>query len=148
MEKRAYNYSLNILTTIYLWLMIAFSLVVVVHNVYLGFSYDDISRFDIICLILKVCLNLADIWAFYMILRYKGLGVWIFLTTTFFTILLGLAFPDFISPVLIYGIVLKALVLIFLLFKSGDLTGYQTIGMAKIDGHFIDEWTTGQKRLE
>ena len=148
MEQRAYKYSLNILTTIYLWLMIAFSLVVIFHNVYLGFSYDDLSRFDLICLILKVCLNLADIWAFYMILRYKGLGVWIFLTTTFFTILLGLAFPDFISPVLIYGILLKALISIFLLFKSKDLTGYQTIGMTRIDGHFIDEWNTGKKRLE
>jgi len=148
MENRTYKYSLNILTTIYLWLMIAFSLVVITHNVYLGFSDNNISRFDTICLILKVCLNLADIWAFYMIMRYKGLGVWIFLTTTFFTILLGLAFPNFISPVLIYGILLKALVLIFLCFKSNGLTGYQTIGMAKIDGHFIDEWNTGKKRVE
>ena len=147
MEKRTYKYSLNILTTIYLWFMIAFSLVVIAHNVYLGFSGDHISKFDLICLILKLCLNLADIWAFYLILRYKGLGVWVFLTTTFFTILLGLAFLNFISPVLICGILLKAVILIFLYFKKDGLTGYQTLGMAKIDGHFIDEWNTGKKRM-
>ena len=147
MEQRTYKYSLNILTTIYLWFMIAFSLVVIAHNVYLGFSSTYISKIDTICLILKLCLNLADIWAFYMILRFKSLGFWIFLTTTFFTILLGLAYPKFISPMVFYGIIAKVVILVLLYLKKDGLNGYQTLGMSKIDEHFIDEWTTGKKRL-
>ncbi len=147
MDKREYKHSFHILLKIYLWLMIAFSFVVIIHNVWFGIEEGTIGMFDMICLILKVFLNLADIWAFVMILRqFKSLGVWVFLTTTFFTILLSLAFPNFISLILIGGILLKAVILLLLYLKKEGLNGYQTLGMSKIDGHFIDEWNSGEKR--
>ena len=44
------------------------------------------------------------------------------------------------------NIIMKIGLLGVLNFKQNGLTGYQTLGMTKIDGRYIDEWITGRKR--
>ena len=130
----------------YLWVMMLYSLIVLFHNLFLGLRDPQFS-IPMLCTALRVMISLADIIGLYLILRNKSIGVWIYVSTAFFIILLSMAFPTFMSPVAKYiNMAMKIGLLLILNLKHNDLTGYQTLGMAKIDGRFIDEWLTGRKR--
>lgn len=126
--------------------MIAYSLVVIIHNIIIGVKHPAIG-IEMLCVTLRIILNLADIIALIMILRKKSIGVWIYVSTAFFSVLLSMAYPLFMSPLVKYiNILMKVGLLIVLNFKQNGLTGYQSLGMTKIDGRYIDEWLTGHKR--
>lgn len=130
----------------YLWVMMLYALIVLFHNLFLGLRDPQFS-IPMLCTALRVMISLADIIGLYLIMRNKSIGVWIYVSTAFFIILLSMAFPTFMSPVVKYiNMVMKIGLLLILNLKHNDLTGYQTLGMAKIDGRFIDEWLTGRKR--
>ena len=144
--QRDYKQELSVNIKIYVWIMIAYSVVVIIHNIFLGLKNPHLS-IPMLCTFLRVTLNLADIIALIIILRNKSIGVWIYVSTAFFSVLLSMAFPMFMSPLIKYiNIIMKIGLLIVLNFKHNGLTGYQTLGMTKIDGRYIDEWITGRKR--
>ena len=130
----------------YLWVMMLYALIVLFHNLFLGMKDPQLS-IPMLCTALRVIINLADIVGLYLILRNKSIGVWIYTSTAFFNVLLSLAFPDYMSVFAIcLNIAMKLGLLFIMNMRHNDLTGYQTLGMAKIDGRFIDEWITGRKR--
>lgn len=144
--QREYKQELSPYIKIYLWVMIAYSLVVIIHNIIIGVNHPAIG-IEMLCVTLRIILNLADIVALIMILRKKSIGVWIYVSTAFFSVLLSMAYPLFMSPLVKYiNILMKVGLLIVLNFKQNGLTGYQSLGMSKIDGRYIDEWLTGHKR--
>ena len=144
--QREYKQELSPYIKIYLWVMIAYSLVVIIHNIIIGVKHPAIG-IEMLCVTLRIILNLADIVALIMILRKKSIGVWIYVSTAFFSVLLSMAYPLFMSPLVKYiNILMKVGLLIVLNFKQNGLTGYQSLGMSKIDGRYIDEWLTGHKR--
>jgi hypothetical protein len=130
----------------YLWAMVLYSLIVLFHNLFLGLQDPQFS-IPMLCTALRVIINLADLIGLYLILRNKSIGVWIYVSTAFFIVLLSMAFPSFMSPFSKYlNIAMKLGLLLMLNLRHNDLSGYQTLGMAKIDGRFIDEWITGRNR--
>lgn len=144
--QREYKQELSPYIKIYLWVMIAYSLVVIIHNIIIGVKHPAIG-IEMLCVTLRIILNLADIVALIMILSKKSIGVWIYVSTAFFSVLLSMAYPLFMSPLVKYiNILIKVGLLIVLNFKQNGLTGYQSLGMSKIDGRYIDEWLTGHKR--
>lgn len=126
--------------------MLIYSLVVMGHNVMVGIEHPYVG-IEMLCILLQVTLNIADIIALILIMRKKSVGVWILVATGFFSILLSLAYPLFMETSMKYlNLGLKVALLLLLYTKRNDLTGYQVVGLAKIDGHFIDEWKTGRQR--
>ncbi len=145
-NRRFYKQELAPGIKYYLWVMLLYSLIVLFHNLFLGLKDPQFSV-SMLCTALRVIINLADIIGLYLILRKKSIGVWVYTSTAFFIVLLSMAFPDFMSPVSKYLNVVMKLGLLFILnLRHNDLSGYQTLGMAKIDGRFIDEWLTGRTR--
>ena len=126
--------------------MMAYSGIAFIFDIIFGFKTPHIGL-PLLCATLRIIIILADIIALYLILRNKSIGVWIYVATAFFIVLLSMAFPMFMSPFIKYlNIAMKAGLLIMLYLKHDGLTGYQTLGMAKIDGRYIDEWISGRKR--
>ena len=127
-------------------MMLIYSLVVVGHNVMVGIEHPYVG-IEMLCILLQVILNIADIIALILIMRKKSVGVWIFVATGFFSILLSLAYPLFMEASMKYlNLGLKVVLLLLLYLKCNNLTGYQVLGLTKIDGHYIDEWYMGRQR--
>ena len=144
--QRDYKQELSVNIKIYVWIMIAYSAVALIVDIVLGLKNLHLS-IHMLCTFLRVTLIIADIIALIMILRKKSIGVWIYVSTAFFSVLLSMAFPMFMSPLIKYiNILMKIGLLVVLNFKHNGLSGYQTLGMVKIDGKYIDEWITGRKR--
>ena len=145
-NQRDYKQELSVNIKIYVWIMIAYSAVALIVDIVLGLKNPHLS-IHMLCTFLRVILIIADIIALIMILRKKSIGVWIYVSTAFFSVLLSMAFPEFMSPLIKYiNILIKLGLLTVLNFKLNGLSGYQTLGMSKIDGRYIDEWITGRKR--
>ena len=126
--------------------MLIYALVVVGHNIMVGVEHPYVG-IEMLCILLQVTLNVADIIALVLIMRKRSVGVWILVATGFFSILLSLAYPLFMEPMMKYlNIGLKLVLLLLLNLKCNDLTGYQVLGLSKIDGYFIDEWKMGRQR--
>ena len=147
-NPREIKQELSIIIKIYVYIMMAYSVVVVIHNILIGLNNPHLS-IQFIGILLRVTLNLIDIIALVWILRKKFIGVWIYISTGFFSVLFSMAFPMLISPLIKYiNIIMKIGLLLFLNFKRNNLSGYQTLGMTKIDGKYIDELLTGRKRYQ
>ena len=125
--------------------MMIFQVIILLHNLFYGL--DAPNFIATLCTALRVIIILADIISIILIMRNKSIGVWINVSTAFFLVLLSLAFPGFMTPfILAINFLMKIGLLLVLFFKHNELTGYQTLGMVKIDGQYIDEWITGRKR--
>ena len=125
--------------------MMIFQVIILLHNLFYGL--DAPNFIATLCTALRVIIILADIISIILIMRNISIGVWINVSTAFFLVLLSLAFPGFMTPfILAINFLMKIGLLLVLFFKHNELTGYQTLGMVKIDGQYIDEWITGRKR--
>ena len=145
-NQRELKQELSIYIKIYIYIMMAYSLVVIIHNILFGLNNPN-HFMPFICSFLRILLNLVDIIALIMIMRKKRIGVWIYVSTAFFSVLLSMAYPMFISPIIKYiNTLMKIGLLLVLNFKQNGQSGYQTLGMTKIEGKYIDEWLTGRKR--
>lgn len=140
-QQKTYTPSYTLLLKLYLLAMTAFSLAVVCHNGYLAFNPRFWHMPLILCVVLKIVLNIADLFALYLLYRFRNLGLWILMSTAFFTILLRLGYPSIMpTQFVIIGLSIKLALLIFMLFEKDGLNGFQSIGVSRINGKFIDEY--------
>ena len=146
MEKRDYPQEFSPTLKGFLWVMLIYSLVVVGHNVMVGIEHPYVG-IEMLCILLQVTLNIADIIGLVLIMRKRNIGVWIVVATGFFSILLSLAYPLFMETSMKYlSLGLKLVLLLLLNLKRTNLSAYQVLGLSKIEGHFIDEWKEGRQR--
>lgn len=145
-EHPTYSQEFSPWLRLYLWLMIFCSSVIIIYNVFVGARHTDFGTV-LLCVALRIIINATDILALSMILRRKSIGLWICVSTAFFSVLLSIVLPDYMSPFVRFLNVTVILGLLALLFVSHNgVNGYQILGIARINGRYIDEWTTGKKR--
>ena len=140
-SQRAYTPTYTLLVKLYLLAMTVFSIIVVIHNCWFAFNPKYWHLPFILCVSLKILLNIADLFALYMLYRFRNLGVWILISTVFFTIMLRLGYPSIMpTDFVLINLGIKIALLLLMLFKSDGLNAYQSIGLSRINGNFIDEW--------
>ncbi len=145
-EHPTYSQEFSPWLRLYLCLMIFCSSVIIIYNVFVGARHTDFG-IVLLCVALRIIINVTDILALSMLLRRKSIGLWICVSTAFFSVLLSIVLPDYMSPFVRFLNVTVILGLLALLFVSHNgVNGYQILGIARINGRYIDEWVTGKKR--